>query len=63
MRILLLGVFATCAMALFVKPIRDALEGRALFGGGALLSLVGYALYNTVKDLEASLPPRPPGHR
>ena len=50
-RILLL---ATGVTAQFVKPIGDALEGRA-FLGGALLSLVGYVLYDTVKDLAASL--------
>ena len=53
-RILLLGIFATGVTAQFVKPIGDALQGSA-FLGGALLSLVGYVLYDTVKDLAASL--------
>ncbi|MFV8187339.1 hypothetical protein [Streptomyces sp. AF1B] len=53
-RILLLGIFATGLTAQFVKPVGDALEGKASLGG-ALLSLVGYVLYDTVKDLAASL--------
>jgi len=53
-RILLLGISATGVTAQFIKPIGDALEGKA-FLGGALLSLVGYVLYDTVKDLAASL--------
>ncbi|MBY8340029.1 hypothetical protein LXH13_22245 [Streptomyces spinosirectus] len=53
-RILLLGIFATGLTAQFVKPLGDALEGKASLGG-ALLSLVAYVLYDTVKDLKASL--------
>ncbi|PTM98266.1 hypothetical protein [Streptomyces sp. VMFN-G11Ma] len=53
-RILFIGIFATGLTAQFVKPVGDALEGKASLGG-ALLSLVGYVLYDTVKDLEASL--------
>ncbi|MGV9450031.1 hypothetical protein [Streptomyces sp. NPDC003635] len=53
-RLLLLGIFVTGLTAQFVKPVGDALEGKA-FLGGALLSLVGYVLYDTVKDLAASL--------
>lgn len=53
-RILLLGIFATGLTAQFVRPIGDALEGKTLLGG-ALLSLVGYVLFDTVKDLAASL--------
>jgi hypothetical protein len=53
-RVLLLGIFVTGVTAQFVKPLGDALEGMA-FLGGALLSLVGYVLYDTVKDLATSL--------
>ncbi|MCL8014984.1 hypothetical protein [Streptomyces sp. AS02] len=53
-RLLLLGIFVTGLTAQFVRPVGDALEGKA-FLGGALLSLVGYVLYDTVKDLAASL--------
>ncbi|TGB12722.1 hypothetical protein E2651_11460 [Streptomyces sp. MZ04] len=56
-RVLLLGIFVTGLMAQFVKPVGDALEGQA-FLGGALLSLVGYVLYDAVKDLAVSS--RPP---
>ncbi len=49
-RILLLGIFAMGLIAQFVKPVGDALEGKT-FLGGALLSLVGYVLYDAVKDL------------
>ncbi|MFD5075454.1 hypothetical protein [Streptomyces sp. NPDC058371] len=51
-RVLLLGIFVTGLTAQFVKPVGDALEGKA-FVGGALLSLVGYVLYDAVKDLTA----------
>ncbi|MER6980765.1 hypothetical protein ABT317_28315 [Streptomyces carpinensis] len=53
-RALLLGIFATGLLAQFVKPVGDALEGKA-FLGGALLSLVGYVLYDQVKELSASV--------
>ncbi|WP_438303587.1 hypothetical protein ACSHXN_22325 [Streptomyces sp. HUAS TT11] len=58
-RILLLGFFITGLIAQFVKPVGDALQGK-VFLGGALLSLVGYVLYDSVKDLTVSLrmPPR-----
>src|SRR5690242_15315510 len=58
-RILLLGFFGTGLIAQFVKPVGDALQGK-VFLGGALLSLVGYVLYDSVKDLTVSLrmPPR-----
>lgn len=53
-RVLLLGIFVTGLSAQFVKPIGDALEGKAYLGG-ALLSLVGYVLYDQVKDLASSV--------
>lgn len=53
-RILLMAIFVTGLTAQFVKPVGDALQDKA-FLGGALLSLVGYVLYDTVKDLAASL--------
>ncbi len=53
-RTLLLGIFATGLLAQFVKPVGDALEGKA-FLGGALLSLVGYVLYDQVKELSVSV--------
>ncbi|WP_371670565.1 hypothetical protein OG985_24880 [Streptomyces sp. NBC_00289] len=53
-RVGLLGIFATGVIAQFVKPVGDALEGKAYLGG-ALLSLVGYVLYDQVKDLSASI--------
>ncbi len=53
-RILLLGIFVTGLTAQFVKPVGDALEGKA-FLGGALLSLVGYVLYDQVKELTSSV--------
>ncbi|MEU9913693.1 hypothetical protein [Streptomyces sp. NPDC051001] len=56
-RVLLLGIFATGLTAQFVKPVGDALEGKAYLGG-ALLSLVGYVLYDQVKELSSSV--RPP---
>lgn len=56
-RVLLLGIFVTGLTAQFVKPVGDALEGRA-FLGGALLSLVGYVLYDAVQELAVSS--RPP---
>jgi hypothetical protein len=55
-RVLLLGIFVTGLIAQFVKPVGDALEGKA-FLGGALLSLVGYVLYDAVKDLASSAQP------
>nr|WP_245695411.1 hypothetical protein [Streptomyces antibioticus] len=58
-RLLLLAIFATGLIAQFVKPVGDAVEDKA-FLGGALLSLVGYVLYDTIKDLATTLrrPPR-----
>ncbi|MFE5032198.1 hypothetical protein [Streptomyces sp. NPDC056683] len=53
-RILLLGIFVTGLTAQFVKPVGDALEGKAYLGG-ALLSLVGYVLYDQVKELTSSV--------
>ncbi|MEU3515431.1 hypothetical protein ABZ770_09140 [Streptomyces sp. NPDC006654] len=53
-RVLLLGIFATGLTAQFVKPVGDALEGKAYLGG-ALLSLVGYVLYDQVKELTSSV--------
>ncbi|MFD9330736.1 hypothetical protein [Streptomyces sp. NPDC060065] len=53
-RILLMTIFVVGVTAQFVKPVGDALEDKA-FLGGALLSLVGYVLYDSVKDLAASL--------
>ncbi|MFD7003110.1 hypothetical protein ACFWA5_44400 [Streptomyces mirabilis] len=53
-RFLLLGIFVVGLIAQFVKPVGDALEDKT-FLGGALLSLVAYVLYDTVKDLAASL--------
>ncbi|MGW1005399.1 ATP/GTP-binding protein [Streptomyces sp. NPDC002520] len=52
-RILLLAVFAVGLVAQFVKPVGDALEGKAYIGG-ALLSLVGYVLYSEVQRLNAA---------
>lgn len=54
---LLLAFFVTGLVAQFVKPVGDALEGKAYLGG-ALLSLVGYILYDQVKELNSSV--RPP---
>lgn len=58
-RVLLIGIFVTGLTAQFVKPVGDALQDKA-FLGGALLSLVGYVLYDSVKELATSLrlPPR-----
>ncbi|GGJ44999.1 hypothetical protein [Streptomyces brasiliensis] len=53
-RVLLLGIFAVGLTAQFVKPVGDALEGKAYLGG-ALLSLVGYVLYDQVKELNSSV--------
>ncbi|MEU6146614.1 hypothetical protein ABZ848_40490 [Streptomyces sp. NPDC047081] len=53
-RLLLLGIFVMGMAAQFVKPVGDALEGKA-FLGSALLSLVAYVLYDTLKDVAASL--------
>src|ERR1043166_6414774 len=51
-KLLLLGIFVTGLTAQFVKPVGEALEGKA-FLGGSLLSLIAYVLYDTVKDLAA----------
>jgi hypothetical protein len=53
-RVLLLGIFVVGLTAQFVKPVGDALEGKT-FLGGALLSLVGYVLYDQIKDLTSSI--------
>ncbi|MFD3929899.1 hypothetical protein [Streptomyces sp. NPDC058614] len=53
-QILLMTIFVVGVTAQFVKPVGDALQDKA-FLGGALLSLVGYVLYDTVKDVAASL--------
>ncbi|MEV0117878.1 hypothetical protein AB0H77_32355 [Streptomyces sp. NPDC050844] len=53
---LLLGIFLTGLTAQFVKPVGDALEDQA-FLGGALLSLVGYVLYDAVRELAVSSGP------
>ncbi|EPH46007.1 hypothetical protein ABT390_19335 [Streptomyces aurantiacus] len=55
-RILLLCVFALGLVAQFVTPVGDALEGKAYLGG-AILTLVGYVLYDEVRDLKASMQP------
>ena len=52
-RLLLLAVFFVGLIAQFVKPVGDALEGKAYLGG-ALLSLVGYVLYTEVQKLNAT---------
>ncbi|WP_199924567.1 hypothetical protein [Streptomyces sp. WM6386] len=53
-RILLLGIFVTGLTAQFVKAVGDALEGKAYLGG-ALLSLIGYVLYDQVKELSSAV--------
>ncbi|MET9777384.1 hypothetical protein ABZ023_24450 [Streptomyces sp. NPDC006367] len=53
-RTLLLGLFVTGVSAQLIEPVGDALQDKA-FLGGALLSLVGYVLYEAVKDLATSL--------
>lgn len=53
-RLLLLAIFVTGLLAQFVKPVGEALEGKA-FLGGSLLSLVGYVLYDSVKEVATSL--------
>ncbi|GGS18012.1 ATP/GTP-binding protein [Streptomyces aureoverticillatus] len=55
-RILLLSVFALGLVAQFVTPVGDALEGKAYLGG-AILTLVGYVLYDEVRDLKAAMQP------
>lgn len=49
-KVLLLVIFLIGLVAQFVKPVGDALEGKAYLGG-ALLSLVGYVLYAEVQRL------------
>jgi hypothetical protein len=49
-KVVLLVIAAVGLVAQFVKPVGDALEGKA-FLGGALLSLVGYVLYTEVQRL------------
>ncbi len=53
-RVVLAGIFATGLTAQFVEPVGDALEGKA-FLGWALLSLVGYVLYDGVQGLVSSM--------
>ncbi|GHH27952.1 hypothetical protein [Streptomyces lanatus] len=53
-RVVLIGIFVTGLIAQFVKPVGEALEGKA-FLGGALLSLVGYVLYDAVRELSSSV--------
>jgi hypothetical protein len=53
-RLILGCIFVTGLIAQFVQPVGDALEGKA-FLGGALLSLIGYVLYDAVKDLSSSV--------
>ncbi|MFD5860812.1 hypothetical protein [Streptomyces chartreusis] len=53
-RVLLIGIFVIGLTAQFVKPVGDALEGKAYLGG-ALLSLVGYVLYDAVRELSSSV--------
>ncbi|MGW0968269.1 ATP/GTP-binding protein [Streptomyces sp. NPDC002516] len=50
---LLLVIFLIGLIAQFVKPVGDALEGKAYLGG-ALLSLVGYVLYAEVQRLNTA---------
>ncbi|MFF3909516.1 ATP/GTP-binding protein [Streptomyces sp. NPDC001848] len=52
-RLLLLAIFVIGLLAQFVKPVGDALEGKAYLGG-SLLSLVGYVLYAEVQRLNAA---------
>ncbi|WPO72892.1 MULTISPECIES: hypothetical protein [unclassified Streptomyces] len=54
---LLLGVFCLGLVAQFVRPVGDALEGKAYLGG-ALLTLVGYVLYAEVRRLNDALRPQ-----
>jgi len=52
-KVLLLAIFLIGLVAQFVKPVGDALEGKAYLGG-ALLSLVGYVLYAEVQRLNGA---------
>ncbi|MGW2701164.1 ATP/GTP-binding protein [Streptomyces sp. NPDC001340] len=52
-KIVLLAVFALNLVAAFVKPVGDALQGN-IFIGGALLSLLGFLLYNEVHRLNSA---------
>ncbi|WP_329366854.1 ATP/GTP-binding protein [Streptomyces sp. NBC_01483] len=52
-KVLLLVIFLIGLVAQFVKPVGDALEGKAYLGG-ALLSLVGYVLYTEVQRLNTA---------
>ncbi|WP_328439956.1 hypothetical protein OHA71_27975 [Streptomyces sp. NBC_00444] len=51
---MLAGIFVTGLTAQFVKPVGDALEDKAYLGG-AILSLVGYVLYDAVKELSSAV--------
>ncbi|MFI9766870.1 hypothetical protein ACIHJG_08420 [Streptomyces sp. NPDC052415] len=53
-RTVLLGIFVVGLTAQFITPVGDALEGKAYLGG-ALLSLVGYVLYDQLKELSSSV--------
>ncbi|KUF19836.1 hypothetical protein AT728_05775 [Streptomyces silvensis] len=55
-RLLLLGAFSLSLLAQFVTPVGDALEGK-VYLGGALFTLVGYVLYDAVRDLRSTLQP------
>ncbi|MFG2501618.1 ATP/GTP-binding protein [Streptomyces sp. NPDC048441] len=55
-RMLLLSIFGLGLVAQFVRPVGDALEGKAYLGG-AVLSLVGYVLYSEVQKLNAAMRP------
>ncbi|MGW1717590.1 ATP/GTP-binding protein [Streptomyces sp. NPDC002156] len=52
-KLLLLAIFLTGLVGQFVRPVGDALEGKAYIGG-ALLSLVGYVLYAEVQRLNTA---------
>ncbi|MGW1958285.1 hypothetical protein ACWCPI_36990 [Streptomyces sp. NPDC001920] len=53
-RVLLAAVFAVGLTAQFVRPVGDALQDKAYLGG-ALLGLIGYVLYDAVKELSSSV--------
>jgi hypothetical protein len=52
-KIILAVVFALGLVAQFVKPVGDALQDK-VYLGGALLTAVGYVLYNEVQRLNAA---------
>jgi hypothetical protein len=53
-RTVFLGIFATGLIAQFVGPVGDMLEGR-VYLGGALLSFVGFVLYDQVRELSSAI--------